>query len=34
MRYAVLSLGICGGLIAAALGMKWISDYNQAQAAV
>lgn len=34
MRYAVLALGILGGLAAAALGAKWIADYNKYQATV
>ena len=34
MRYAVLVLGILGGVIVGALGAKWISDYNQYRATV
>ncbi len=29
MRSAALILGIAGGLIAGALGMKWLNDYGQ-----
>ena len=32
MRYLVLTLGIIGGLVAAALGMNWIGQYNDLQA--
>jgi hypothetical protein len=31
MRYLVLTLGILGGLVAAALGMNWIGQYNDLQ---
>jgi hypothetical protein len=34
MRYAVLVLGILGGVIDGALGAKWISDYKQYRATV
>lgn len=31
MRYLVLTLGILGGLVAAAIGMYWIGQYNDLQ---
>ncbi|OFW06361.1 MAG: hypothetical protein A3H96_22270 [Acidobacteria bacterium RIFCSPLOWO2_02_FULL_67_36] len=34
MRWIVLVLGVLGGLLAAALGITWISDYNRLQATV
>ena len=34
MRYLVLTLGIIGGLVAAALGMNWIGQYNDLQALI
>jgi hypothetical protein len=34
MRYVVLALGVLGALLAAALGIKWIGDYNAVKGAM